>query len=401
MAGKVSPLLQRLIEGGLLDRLPVTFGTFFFDQVKEWDLLFPAERSYFERLFGLLDRSAPKQVEELFAPLRLLEPKMGVNGQVWPKRQFTLDQVDFLNRNAHYPEWRKAVAGIFARLDPLLDEDVARNGRPRIVMVLSPAELPVGPDRMWTRLKGRRVAVDGTEPIAPVFHRLARLYASKQAPSRYDTWLIDAGESLQGAAPGTAHVSYTRLAAYRARLMQEVNRLVREEQIRGPRQLGAKLKELRLTATEDGLAADAVLAEFVRTVLLAGNGTLLINNTFVEWMTLQAVRRARPAVTVISFGIRNKVKPFSSLLIYTDQETATPVPTQMDTLGSYVDLEVFYQYIWQEFEKYAEYRRNTVYLFAGEGMDEMSVIAPPDFEMRSGTVTIRQVEQHAKDWLNL
>ncbi len=73
----------------------------------------------------------------------------------------------------------------------------------------------------------------------------------------------------------------------------------------------------------------------------------------------------------------------------------------MDTLGSYVDLEVFYQYIWQEFEKYAEYRRNTVYFFAGEGMDEMSIIAPPDFEVRAAPVTILQIEEQAKDWLQL
>jgi hypothetical protein len=401
MAGKVSPLLQRLIDGGLFDRLPVTFGTFFFDQVKEWDLLFPAEQNYFERLFGLLDRSDSKLVEELFAPLRRLEPVMGVNEQVWPKRRFTLDQVDFLNRNAHYAEWRAAVAAIFARLDPVLDEEVARKGRPRMVVVLSPTELPVGPDRMWTRLKGRRMALDGSEPVTPLFHRIAGQYAAKQAPSRYDTWLIDAGESLPGAVAGAVNVSYARFSAYRARLMQEVNRLVREEQIRGPRQLGAKLKSLKLTAKQDGVGDDPVLSEFVRSVFLAGNGTLLINNTFAEWATLQAVRRARPSVTVISLGIRNKVKPFSSLLIYTDQETASPVPTQMDALGSYVDLEVFYQYIWQEFEKYAEYRRNTLYLFAAEGMDEMLVIAPPDFEVKSGPVKAGQIAQQAQDWLNL
>jgi hypothetical protein len=146
---------------------------------------------------------------------------------------------------------------------------------------------------------------------------------------------------------------------------------------------------------------DAVLSEFVRSVLLAGNGTLLINNTFAEWTTLQAVRRARPSVTMISLGIRNKVKPFSSLLIYSDPETASPVPTQMDALGSYVDLEVFYQYIWQEFEKYAEYRRNTAYLFAGQGMDEMLVIAPPDFDVRPGPVKLSQIARQAQDSLNL
>ena len=317
---------------------------FFFDQVKEWALLFPAEQDYFERLFGLLDRTDRAAVEELFAPLRRLEPVMGVNERVWPKRQFTLDQVDFLNRNAHYAEWRKAVADIFARLDPVLDEEIARKGRQRLVVALSPAELPVGPDRMWTRLKGRRVfagwigancdtfpqpgrSIRGEESALAVRHRPGRRAMVQR--------------SLHGPVAGAVNVSYARLAAYRAQLMQEVNRLVRAEQIRGPRQLGAKLKNLKLMAPQGEVGADPVLSEFVRTVLLAGNGTLLINNTFAEWATLQAVRRARPSLTLISLGIRNKVKPFSSLLIYSDQETASPVPTQMDALGSYVDLEVF------------------------------------------------------------
>lgn len=118
---------------------------------------------------------------------------------------------------------------------------------------------------------------------------------------------------------------------------------------------------------------------------------------------MQAVRRARPSVIQVAFGIRNKVKPFSSVLIYTDQEAANPIPTQMDTLGSYVDLEVFYQYVWQEFEKYAEYRRNTVYLFVGDGLDELLAIAPPDFALlhETGPVALDTVHQHARSWLGL
>ena len=57
-------------------------------------------------------------------------------------------------------------------------------------------------------------------------------------------------------------------------------------------------------------------------------------------------------------------------------------------LGSYVDLEVFYQYIWQEAAKYVEYRSNTAYLFLAEGMDEMLVIAPPDFPIPNGTMDL-------------
>jgi len=50
-------------------------------------------------------------------------------------------------------------------------------------------------------------------------------------------------------------------------------------------------------------------------------------------------------------------------------------------LGTYVDLEVLYLYIWQEFEKYAEYVRNTVHVFAAPGLEEMLVISPPDFTL--------------------
>src|SRR4029077_15668385 len=124
---------------------------------------------------------------------------------------------------------------------------------------------------------------------------------------------------------------------------------------------------------------------------------------FVEWATVQAVRRARPSVAVVGFGIRKKIKPFSSLLIYADKETNSTIPSQMDTLGSYVDLEVFYQYIWQEFEKYAEYRNNTAYLFVGDGMEEMLVVAPGDCPLLSATGPLKPsvVFENMKEWLGL
>jgi len=391
---KVSPALQGLIDKGLFDRLPVSFGAFFFDQVKDWELLFPAERSYYERLFALLDRSDPVLVADLFAPIREAEQKMGVNEKTWPKGVFTLDQVDFLNRNAHYADWRKAVAIVFARVDPMLDAEVARSGRPRFVLVTAPADIPVGPDRMWKRIEklGKRVSVDpsGLDEM----QSLAGQYAAAKTQSPYDVWIIGA-ENLK-ALPGGVALSYERLGAYRLRLMEQVNKLVNAEDIRGPRQLGERLKQLKLRAEEGAIAADPILSEFARSILLAGNGTLLINNTFVEWAAVQAIRRARPSVAVIAFGIRNKVKPFSSLLIYANQETTTPIPTQMDTLGTYVDLEVFYQYIWQEFEKYIEYRRNTVYVFVAAGMDEAFVIAPPDFAHGDSLKS-----QQIKGWLGL
>jgi hypothetical protein len=185
--------------------------------------------------------------------------------------------------------------------------------------------------------------------------------------------------------------------------MKEVQSVVDARDVPGPRQLSARLKEMKILASEGEVAHDPILAEFARAILLSGNGTLLINNTFVEWATVQAVRRARPSVAIVGFGIRNKVKPFSSLLIYADQDATNPIPSQMDTLGSYVDLEIFYQYIWQEFEKYAEYRNNTAYLFVGDGMEEMLAIGPPDLPLlgANGTLKLPAIFRHLKDWLSI
>ena len=407
---QVSPSLQALIEKGIFDRLPVTFSTYFYDQIKDWGLLFPAERTYHERLFGTLDRSEPKLLDDLFAPLRAAERKMGVNDKVWPKRQFTLDQVDFLNRSPHYSEWRQAVAGVFAKLDPLLDAEVARSGHSRLVIVISPAELPVGPDRMWLRLRnrGRRIPLRGGEEQdwKPLLARLLASYSGSSLHAPYSAWLVEASDGISAAAgdaAGIVKLSYQRLERYRTRLMAGVRQVVEQEQIRGPRELGARLKQLKVLSSETDIAGDPALAEFLRAVLLSGNGTLLINNTFVEWATIQAVRRARPSLVVAGFGIRNKIKPFSSLLIYADQQTSSPIPDQMDALGSHVDLEVFYEYVWQEFEKYAEYQRNTAYLFVAEGTDEMLAIGPPDFALlgTSKTVAPQDVLQYAAHWLGV
>jgi hypothetical protein len=407
------------IDKRLLERLPVSFSSYCLDQMKDWDLLFPAERSYFERLFSLLDRSGPEAVDRLFGPLRELEPQMGVNEKTFPKGQFSLEQVDFLNRNPHYSEWRGAITKVFAQIDPLLDAEVARRNHARLVVAVAPSQLPADPDRMWTRFAGRgkRVAIempDRAEAFLPLLltgqerggASIADLFVSRKNGGAYTSWIVESGSSLSRIGADSAPVvkySYQALEPYRQRLMKEVQSVVDAQEVPGPRQLSARLKQMKILASEGDLARDPILAEFARAILLSGNGTLLINNTFVEWATVQAVRRARPSVTLVGFGIRNKIKPFSSLLIFADQNATNPIPSQMDTLGSYVDLEVFWQYIWQEFEKYAEYRNSTAYLFVGDGMEEMLVIAPQDCPLLSAPSSLKlpAVFAQMKEWLGL
>jgi hypothetical protein len=415
---KTSEVIEKLIEAGLFDRLPVTFSTYFYEQIHEWDLLFPAEQNYYERFFGLLNQAEARELDGLFEPVRDAERRMGVTEAVWPKRSFTLQQVDFLNRSPHYPDWRKAVSGVFAQVDPVLDRETAAHGRPRLVVVLSPPEIPAGPDRLWMRIAnhGKRVPVETPadaadyvpllltgKPRAAAAPTIADHLAASGASAPYSAWCVEAGDGLAAMSrhPAVVRLSYGHLAGYRARLQKQVQQVVEEERVPGPQQLSARLKQMKIRPGEAELAGDAILGEFARAILLSGNGTLLINNTFVEWASVQAVRRARPVATLISYGIRNKIKPFSSLLIYADQETTTPIPTQADMLGSYVDLEIFHQYIRQEFMKYAEYRGNTAFLFVADGADEMLAIAPPDFPLWKASQPPRldAVFGMMKEWL--
>lgn len=363
------------------DGFPVTFGGYISEQVRSWDELFPAERDYFARLAALLQR-APG---EFFDPLLAIEARMGVTEKIWPRGKFSLEQVDFLNRNAHYPAWRAEIARIFSILDPQLDEEIRKKGRPRLMVVMSPAALPVGPDRLWLRIAqyGKRIKIEAPENAAALLvedgKSLLDLTADKLGP--YEAWSVEVGNNAAAASKHSRAVrlSYQNLETYRLRLMGEVRRVTESESIQGPRQLGARLKGLKLRETESEFSGDAALNEFVRATLLNGNGTLLVNNTFVEWAAAQAIRRAKPTLLYAGFGIRNKVKPFSSLLIYSDQEKANEIPTQSDMLGSYVDLEILYQYIWREHLKFVEYKNNTALLFAAEGVDEALLIAPSDF----------------------
>jgi hypothetical protein len=409
---KVSEALGKLIDKGLFERLPVTFTTYFYDRIKDWDLLFPAEQHYFELLFGLFDRVPAGELTALFEPVVAAETLMGVNEKNWPRHEFTLQNVDFLNRSPKYPVWRKAISDVFARVDPVIDGEIIKQGRPSLALILSPADLPVGPDRMWKQIPGgQRVSlkIDGVEPDAFVpallggKDSLMARYSEKRARSAYDTWVVETGTRLKAQAGGAVYLSYDGLLAYRKKLMDEVRRVVEVQQIRGPRELGERLRAMKMPSGLPKVDADPLLAEFLRSVLLNGNGTLLLNNTFVEWASVQAVRRARPGLSVISFGIRNKVKPFTGLLIFDDPETASPVPTQVDTLGSYVDLEVFYKYAFQEFEKYAQYRRNIAYVFVAEAMDEMLVVAPADFPLLAlkKPATLEEVNGACGEWLGL
>ena len=99
--------------------------------------------------------------------------------------------------------------------------------------------------------------------------------------------------------------------------------------------------------------APEVVQAFVRDLFLTGNGTLFVNNTFVEWAAVQAIRRAQPRLLVARYGVRDKMKPFSSLLLFSQPRASDQIPEIEDPVGSFVDVEQLSHYVWLNAEKSA------------------------------------------------
>jgi len=99
-----------------------------------------------------------------------------------------------------------------------------------------------------------------------------------------------------------------------------------------------------------------------------------MNNTFVEWAAVQALRRAQPRVLVTRFGVRDKLKPFSSMVMFSQPRATDHIPVSQDPAGSFIDVEQLSYYVWLNAERSPAYREKTLYLFLAEGVDEMLAI---------------------------
>ena len=88
------------------------------------------------------------------------------------------------------------------------------------------------------------------------------------------------------------------------------------------------------------------------------------------------MKRVEPRLLVARFGVRDKMKPFSSLLLFSKPRPTDQIPIMQDPLGSFVDVELLSYYIWLNAEKGPPYKGRTLYLLLAEGVDEMLAIPP-------------------------
>ena len=234
-------------------------------------------------------------------------------------------------------------------------------------------------DKLWERFKGSGfripLTLEGGGASAEAFPAgVVRRQAAMRRRMRVAARKLVRGDAATGcrssAESGTT-LSYARLRGYRDELTRALYDKV-QKGVESPQAFAAYARSLKIAPGAGVFPHEAdVMQAFVRDVFLTGNGTLFVNNTFVEWAAVQALKRAQPRMLVARYGVRDKMKPFSSLLLFSQPRATDQIPEIEDPTGSFVDVEQLSYYVWLNAEKTAAYRNRTLYLFLAEGVDEM------------------------------
>jgi len=370
----------------LLERLPVTFRANIGVEAATWSTSFPAERA---NLAALLDALAECDVADVFSGVASIEKEAGCQSVKADDARKLQDETQaLLRRKGLLPRWRAEVERVFARLQPSIDRRRYPPDAPRrVVVLLYGRGIAVRRDTLWSRLRptGLRVPLRLEGVAGPEAFLTALLAwpggATLPGVLGSEAWLVEAGDLLRAYGERTnegagrpVNLSYERLRPHREALARALYKKV-ESGVSGPQELAAFARSLDVRAPDgSALHPDEAVRSFTRDVLLGGNGALLVNNTFAEWASVQALKRAEPRLLVTRFGVRDKMKPFSSLLLFSSPRATDQVPILEDPLGSFVDVEQLAYYVWRNAEKSAAYRGKTLYLLLAEGVDELLAI---------------------------
>jgi hypothetical protein len=412
--------------GEMLARLPATLHAYILAELQKWPLLFAAEQRYQRALLEHLAGLAPRELDQASAAIRRIEADAGINriGERNPSR-FQDQAQALLRTRGHLAGWRSEVDRFFQNVDPVLEAQLHPADAPRrlIVQVYGSA-IAVQRETLWSRFKdvGLRVPLrlEGTSGAAPFLEplfgprepgRAAPALFTAAVASPFEAWLVESHEALHAlceTADGTpaplTGLSYDRLRGYRDDLTRALNRKI-QSGVESPQAFAAYARSLQIVPPAGTLlhGGDVVHA-FVRDVLLTGNGTLLMNNTFVEWAAIQALRRAQPRLLVTRFGVRDRLKPFSSMVLFSQPRASDHVPVAQDPAGSFIDVEQLSYYVWLNAEKSPAYRKKTLYLFLAEGVDEMLAIrSDRAVATPSGVAAVSLSDVHATmaSWLGV
>jgi hypothetical protein len=137
--------------------------------------------------------------------------------------------------------------------------------------------------------------------------------------------------------------------------------------------------------------------------MLSGNGSLVFNNSFVQWGASEALRRAQPQFLLAGFGIRPKLKPFSSAVLFEDQHRANPVADADDPSGSLIDAEMLAQYVHLSAQRVDAYAQHGLTLFTCPELSRVLAVGSKEalsiFDQVNGPLDPGQLSSLLLHWL--
>jgi hypothetical protein len=391
-----------------LEQLPATFHASILIELEKWTTLFAAERAYQRALLEHLTGLPAPERERMFAAVARVEAEAGCDRIATKAPNAFQDEAQAaLRKRRLLARWRQDVDAVFQAIQPALDARLHPADAPRrLIVQIYAGSIAVQAAQLWSRFRGQGVriplALDGARSSDAFLRALFggsggsgdaagttgdTLFATVGGGSGstpLDAWLVESGEALHvcseavtsgtSAVPTSTGLSYDRLRGYRDDLTRALYDKI-QTGVESPQAFAAYARSLRIAPRPGALRhAPEVVQAFVRDLFLTGNGTLFVNNTFVEWAAVQAIRRAEPRLLVARYGVRDKMKPFSSLLLFSQPRASDQIPLIEDPVGSFIDVEQLSHYVWLNAEKSPAYRQRTLHLLLAEGIDEMLAI---------------------------
>ena len=428
-AATFSDKLEEALNQGVLKRLPLTFLPFVNQQLHQWEFLFPNERRSVERLLLYVAGLTPSQSAALFRGVVELEDKMGVRHWEFSTNEQTIQNSSELARSPYFQEWRRAVQAVFDAADKAAMESTAAQPARvnRLVVLEIPGVLPLKEETAWRHWQGIgkpvKLALDAGQKADPLellllgtpaqgahpTQGLLHAAHSRSAATQADIWVIDAGRELSdslAAQPSSLTsvspvlLSYGRLDAYRQNFSHEMNTMRKD--LADADAVFDRLRKVDVSAwCPPEVAEDPAVREFVRSLYLSGNGAVIFGNSFVEWASSEAFRRARPSFLAARFGVRSKPKPFTGVAVFDNPDQVNPLPAVDDFEGSAVDAQMLALYAWLAASRYDEYQRSTVCVCIAASLSEAYVVAPPEFTLwqDAGPITLDRLGNALSAWL--
>ncbi|MGA2536009.1 MAG: hypothetical protein ABSF53_08350 [Terracidiphilus sp.] len=436
---RLSGDLQDALSKGVLKRIPLTFLPFVNEQLKQWENLFPKERQSVERLLLYVASLSPEQSKDLFRTVVDVEDKMGVRHWQFSTTEQTIQNSSQLAASPYFQEWRRAVQAVFDAADAHAVKKTAGQvqSERKLVLLGIPPDLPLDRAAVWRRWQGvgRPVRLDLGKPDPgklslagsgqTAFELLVAGFPnsdgqrskglldaalSRPGASSADAWVIDAGRSLvdtlvaqgeEATSPSRAILlSNGRLDQFRQSFSREMNTMRKD--LADADAVFDRLRKVDVTRwCPPEVEADAATREFVRSLYLTGNGAVIFGNSFAQWASSEAIRRARPSFLAAQFGVRSKPKPFTGVAVFDNPDQINPLPAVDDLPGSAVDAQMLALYVWLAAYRYDEYQRSTVCICVAESLSEAYVVAPPEFSLMQGTepVSLGRLSDALRSWM--